>query len=513
MKSLHSSLLLPLLFALFITSSCQDPPTQKPNIIIVYADDLGYGDISSQNPAGKISTPNIDQLAVEGMRFTDAHSSSGICTPSRYALLTGRYHWRDFHGIVGPMGPPAFKESQFTMAKMLQDEGYRTGCVGKWHLGWDWEAIRDPNWTKQDSMEQWNRTVYFYPPEAYDWSKSVPGGPLDRGFEYYYGDGTINFPPYAFMENDKVVGVPDTTMLVPEGEPLEGNWEVRPGPAMKNWNFYDVLPTITKKAVDFVKAQQDQEEPFFLYVPFSAPHAPIIPNEEFVGTSEAGPFGDFVQQTDWSIGQILNALDEIGERENTLVIFSADNGPERYAYDRIRNFDHHSSAPFRGLKRDIYEGGHHVPFVIRWPGHISDNSVCDQVISQVDILQTLASIVGTELPLGLAHDSHDFAAVWLGDDPSQVPVRSATVHNTFKDRYALRQGDWVYLNHKSGYHSKTPDWVAAHFGYSEIKSETQLFNLSDDIGQRTNLADSMPEIVAEMRERLALIRDGETFVE
>ena len=486
--------------------------TPHPNIIILYADDMGYGDLACQNPNSKIPTPNLDRLAAEGMRFTDGHSSSGICTPSRYALLTGRYHWRDFHGIVGPMGQPVFGDNQFTMAQMLKQNGYTTGCVGKWHLGWDWEAIRIKEWTQKDSSLLFNRMHHFYPAQAYDWTLPIPGGPLDRGFDYYYGDGTINFPPYAWVENNRVTATPTVSLLHPKGLALEGNWEARPGPALENWDFFDVLPTLTNKAVEFVLNQEGKTQPFFLYVPFSSPHAPIIPNEEFRGKSKAGPYGDFVFQTDWAVGKILKALDDIGEKENTIVVFTADNGPERYAYDRIRNYDHHSSEPFRGLKRDIYEGGHHVPFLVRWPNKIQPITVNDQVLHQVDLLKTFASLVGAKLPSGLAHDSHDFSSVWL-DHEHEKEVRQLTVQNTFADKYAIRSGDWVFINAPDGYHSRVPEWINAHFDYEPNIDEVGLYNLKKDIGQHLNIASELPEKVKELQEALAFVTSKETFVE
>ncbi len=299
-------------------------------------------------------------------------------------------------------------------------------------------------------------------------------------------------------------------MTGPEGMALEGKWETRVGPALEDWDFFKVLPTLTEKAVEFVRKQKETEKPFFLYMAFPSPHAPIIPNEEFHGKSQAGFFGDFVYQTDWCAGEILKALDEIGKSENTLVIFTADNGPERYAYDRILNYDHHSSAPFRGLKRDIYEGGHHVPFVVRWPGKIKNASISDEVISQVDLLQTLASITGSELPDTLAHDSHDFSEVWLGNS-GITGIRKATVQNTYKGHYALRAGDWLYINHENGYKSQPPDWVDDHFGYESSSDTVQLFNLREDISQKVNLAGKHPEKVREMNSLLNEIRSKETF--
>lgn len=484
----------------------------KPNIIILYADDMGYGDLAIQNPNSKIPTPNLDQLSREGLRFTDGHSSSGICTPSRYALLTGRHHWRDLHGLPGSMGGTMFKKNQYTMAQMLKENGYKTACIGKWHLGWDWEAIRNQNWTQQDSLQLWGRYFKYYPAQAYDWSQSIPDGPLDYGFDYYFGDGTINFPPYVWIENDRVTEIPTVSMTNPKGTVLEGPWGIRPGPAVKDWDFFKVLPTLTQKAVAYIERQKGSNQPFFLYVPFPSPHTPIIPNKEFQGKSKAGAYGDYVYQTDWSAGAILKALNAIGATENTIVIFSADNGSERFAYERIQNFNHHSSAPFRGVKRDLYEGGHHVPFLVRWPEKIKAGTISNEVINQVDLLKTFSKIIAADLPQGLAHDSHDFSAVWLGKNTNNG-IRKATVQNTFKDRYALREGDWLYINAKSGYHTLAPEWTEDYFGYQALKDTVQLFNLKTDISQKVNLAHQMPERVEQMQTNLKRIRKRETFIE
>lgn len=486
--------------------------SQKPNILILYADDMGYGDVAAQNPDGKIPTPNIDQLISDGLTFTDGHSSSGVCTPSRYAMLTGRHHWRDFHKIVGAMGGPVFKDQQYTMASMFQENGYTTACIGKWHLGWNWNDIRHKDYTEKDSVLQWGRMAYAYKAQAYDWSKTITGGPLDRGFDYYFGDGTINFPPYAWVENDRMVEAPTVTMTTPKEAPPEGTWETRIGPAVKGWNLYDVLPTVTQKAVDYVKKQKNNEKPFFLYMAFPSPHAPIIPNQEFRGKSEAGAYGDFVNQTDWCMGQILKALEESGQTENTIVVFSADNGAEKYAYDRIQNFGHYSSGSFRGLKRDLYEGGHHVPFVVRWPKKIKGGSQCKQVISQVDLLKTFSELIGATLPAGLKHDSHDFSEVFLGHT-SRAPIRKQTVQNTKKNKYAIRIDDWLYIDYKTGYHTKAPEWIYDNQGYVNDIEQVHLFNLKDDIEQKHNLASRYPEKVKMMKEELEKTRSEFTFTE
>lgn len=386
---------------LFAFTSCSKEKYNKPNIIILYADDMGFGDLAIENVNSKIPTPNLDKLASEGLLMTDAHSSSGICTPSRYALLTGRYHWRDFHDIVKSMEGSVFKEEQLTLPGIMKSNGYATAAIGKWHLGWDWEAIRKKNFLNKEKSVLRGKEIEIWPSEAYDWSKSIPHGPLSIGFDYYFGDGTINFPPYVWIENDKVTETPTTTMVHPKGLSLEGNWELRPGPAVKNWNLFDVLPTLTKKAVSYIENRKEQKTPFFLYMAFPSPHAPIIPNKEFRGKSEAGPYGDYVNQTDWCVGQILEALEAIGATDNTIVIFSSDNGPEHYAYDRITKYNHASNAKFRGLKRGVYEGGHHVPFVVRWPNKIKPGTKSNAIINHIDILKTLlSSLTGSQLLKG-----------------------------------------------------------------------------------------------------------------
>jgi arylsulfatase A len=482
----------------------------KPNIIIFYADDMGYGDLAIQNSASKIPTPNLDQLAKEGLIMTDAHSSSGVCTPSRYALLTGRYHWRDFNDIVHSMGASVFKENQVTLPKILQNNGYHTAAIGKWHLGWDWEAIRKKDFTQKEKAILRKKEIEIWPAQAYDWDKKIPNGPLSIGFDSYFGDGTINFPPYTWIENDKVIEAPTMTLQHPKKEfALEGNWELRPGPAVKDWDFYNVLPTVTSSAVTFIKNQEKTNKPFFLYMAFPSPHAPIIPNKEFRGKSKAGPYGDFVYQTDDAIGQILNALKSINADENTIVIFTADNGSEHYAYNRNKNYGHNSSHPFRGVKRDIYEGGHHVPFIVKWPNKIKPGTKNTQLFSQIDLLNTLTSITKSNLPKGFQHDSYNFSDVWLAN--TQKPVRNILVHNTWASKYAIRKGDWLYINNKDGYHTRIPKWFEEGQRFATAKDTIQLFNLKDDIGQTTNLASQFPEKVNELSTALINEQKRETF--
>ncbi len=491
MKNLLFLLLLAVVF-----TSCSTKKTEElklPNIVILYADDMGYGDLGIQNPQSKIPTPNLDKLASEGIRFTDGHSSSGICTPSRYALLTGRYHWRKFHGIVNSFGPPAFDDERLTLPEMLKEKGYATACIGKWHLGWNWNFLAEPGGRKM----QWGREVKYYLPDEVDWDSPITGGPLSNGFDYYFGDDVPNFPPYTWIENDRILIKP-TVPLSETPETAEGEWEARPGPMAEGWELDKVMPTLNQKVVEYIQSRKGKEEPFFLYFPWTSPHAPIVPTEEFVGKSEANGYGDFMVQSDWSAGQVLKALEENGFTENTLVIFTADNGPERYAYDRIRNFNHKSTGPLRGLKRDTWEGGHRVPFVIKWPGVVKAGEVSNEVINQVDIMATLAEIVGFKLPDTAAEDSYNLLPLLKGDMKAKN-IREATVQNTYKDRYAIRKGDWVLIDSESGMHSKVPDWFNEQFGYTENQFPGELYNLKEDISQKNNLYGENAEKVTELK--------------
>lgn len=480
-----------------------------PNIVIIYADDMGYGDLNCQNPDSKIPTPNLDQLASEGMRFTDAHSSSGICSPSRFALLTGTYHWRNQHGIVNSFGKPFFKDSDVTLPQVLQKSGYTTACIGKWHLGWDWKFKNEPS----GKTVQGEREVNYYLPEDIDWSAPISGGPLDRGFDYYFGDGTINFPPYAWIENDKFVELPTKDQdIVKRGfETKEGNWEFRPGPMVEGWDPYKVLPTLTQKAVEYVNGQE-KDKPFFLYFALPSPHAPIIPNDEFIGTSEAGGYGDFMVQTDWVAGQVLKALKEKGLDKNTIVIFSADNGPEKYAFERAEKYGHYSMGDFRGLKRDVWEGGHHVPFIVKWPGKVSAGSVSKEVISQVDIMATLAAATNTPLAEGAAPDSYNLLPIFKGEKYTS-PLREATVHNTFEKAWGLRQGKWLYINAPSGEHTKMPDSFKKLRNYTDFEGDGLLFDMEKDPEQRINLFAQHPEKIDTMDQLLQKYREQGYSVE
>lgn len=493
----NSTLTALVLFAFAGFRSLLPAADQMPNIVILYADDMGVADVSYGDPEAKIQTPHLDQLASGGMRFTDGHSSSGICTPSRFALLTGQHHWRRFHGIVGAFGETVFKPDDFTIAKMLQKHGYKTGCFGKWHLGWDFSAIRKPGVEAKDLTKA----------ESHDWTKRFPDGPLDQGFDAYFGDGTINFPPYCWIEDDRFLTIP--TKPVIKSEPLAGGGTFRPGPMAEGWNPYNILPTITDKTVEWIE-KQEKDEPFFAYLAFNSPHYPIVPNEEFHGKSKAGYYGDFVIETDAQVGKVLAALDKGGHAENTLVIFTADNGAETHAFQRLEKFGQWSSGSFRGVKRDIYEGGHRVPFIVRWPGEIEAGAVSDEVVSQVDLAATFAGIVGYSFGKEEAIDSYNLLPVLRGED-YEKPLRTATVQNTFEGQYALRQGDWVLIDAPSGSAKKESKSYLDHFGLEGYTKGNPglLFNLKEDPRQSKNLYADHPGRVESMRSLLRRYIEGE----
>lgn len=482
---------------------------RPPNVVILYADDMGFGDLGANAPASKIPTPHLDRLASEGIRFTDAHSSSGVCTPSRYALLTGRHHWRQFHGIVDAFGPSVLPAERLTLAEMLRARGYQTACIGKWHLGWNWKAIMKPGAqpTRIDGKPR------GYAPDAFDWSKPIPDGPCAHGFDSYFGDDVPNFPPYAWIENDRVVEAP-TIGYSPSPAPAEGNHEGRPGPMVAGWQLDAVMPTLTTRAVEWIEARgrerraaqarDSQARPFFLYFPFTSPHAPIVPSKEFRGSTEVGGYGDYVAETDATVGAVLAALERGGFADDTLVVFTSDNGPEHYAFERVRRTGHRSMGPLRGVKRDTFEGGHRVPFLVRWPGVTPPGAVSDALIGQMDLMATLATVVGATLPDDAAEDSFDLLPLLRGETK---PVREFIVHNTNARRYAIRKGDWLLIDSETGSETKMPEWFATAEGYPEGGGEGMLFDLRADLGQRVDRYAEQPERVAELRASLARVRE------
>jgi arylsulfatase A-like enzyme len=477
------------LFGIIVPPAASD--TLKPNIVYILADDLGYGDLGCYNPASKIPTPNLDGLAKDGIRFTDAHSPSAVCSPTRYGLLTGRYAWRTRlqRGVLGPYDPPLIDAKRLTVPALLKQHGYTTACIGKWHLGWDWPK---PG-----------------PDGKRDFNQPASNGPTTRGFDSYFGTDVPNYAPYCFVENDRTVGIPS----VPA--PVGKDQFNRPGLMLPGWQLVDILPALASRAVKTIEASAKSGKPFFLYMPLTSPHYPVVPSPEFRGKSGAGDFGDFVMQTDHVVGQVLGALKKSGVADNTLVVFTSDNGPEITgevdpgAYDRLQKFVHASMGPLRGAKRDIWEGGHRVPFLARWPGKIMPGSVCKETICHVDLMATVAAIVGAELPPDAGVDSVDILPVMLGGIPIR-PLREATVFHSGGGRFAIRKGDWVLIpagtgddNGKRG----EPPWFKKARGNESHNHAGELFNLADDLAEKRNRYADHPEVVRELTALLTKIID------
>jgi arylsulfatase A len=475
----------------------------KPNIVVIYVDDMGYGDLGCQNARSKIPTPNLDRLALQGMRFTDAHSASGVSSPSRYSLLTGRYHWRGHltSDIINEWGDPAIEHGRMTIASMLKQEGYTTACIGKWHLGeiWPFKQGYGQNDTAKHNWSSISRNgKTSWTTDAFNWNLPIKEGPTDHGFDYYFGTGTINFPPYTWIENDKVLETPAEMLDLRDTRPAEGSWECRPGPAAKNWDITKVPLSIFNKTVEWINDRRGDPNPFFLYYALPSPHAPIIPDEQFRGKSGAGGYGDYVFETDWMVGQVLETLKKNGFENNTMVVFTSDNGPETYAYDRIKNFNHFSMGELRGLKRDLWEGANRVPFVVKYPGIVPEGAICDKIICQTDIMTTIAAFVGFRIPGNAGEDSFDMSEVLRGYTTTK-PVRDFIVYHSLNGSFAVRKDNWILIEARSGEVSKEPDWIKQMFDYKPDTTSMVLYNLNNDPREKQNLFENWPSKVNELK--------------
>jgi arylsulfatase A len=466
---------------------------RPPNIVLILADDMGYGDLAVQNADSKIPTPNLDRLAAQGIRFVDAHTTSGVCSPTRYSILTGRYHWRGKlkSGIVEAFGEAVVESGRLTLPALLRKKGYATGCVGKWHLGFNW-PFKEPRRLLQKGEA--------FASADFDWSKRLEGGPVDCGFDYYFGDDTPNFPPYTWIENDRVLEAP-SAQWEPSWTPGGEHFECRSGPAVEGWDLTRVLPRLADKAVEWIDRQCRAGRPFFLYFPLTSPHTPIVPSKDFIGRSRAGLYGDWMAQTDVVVGRVLSALEAGGASENTIVIFTSDNGPELYAYERTREYEHYSMLNLRGLKRDLWEGGHRVPFLVRWPGKISPGSVSDEVVCLVDVMATIADIAGFSLSDSAAEDSLSILPILEGR-PHAKPLREATVHHSMSGRFAIRRGDWVFIDWERGNDTAVPEWFDRMRGYEKESTPGLLYNLKDDVTEHKNQYSRHPELARELKDLL-----------
>ncbi len=480
----------------------------RPNIIYILADDLGYGDLECYNPRSKIRTPNLDRLAKEGVRFTDAHAPTAICSPTRYALLTGRYAWRSQlqRGVVGQWGAPIIAPDRLTIGELLRRQGYSTACIGKWHLGFDWPT--------KDGQPP--RSGPRLPLSNVDFTKPIQNGPTTRGFDRYFGVDIACYAPFCFIENDHTVGIPS----VPNTPNIN-----RIGPMLPGWKFEEIMPTITERAVDYITnaAKTEPRKPFFLFFSLTAPHYPVVPRPRFKGKSGAGNYGDFVLEIDWSVGEVLDALQRAGIDDNTLVIFTSDNGPEITgevrigAYDRAQKYGHESMGDLRGIKRDTYEGGHRVPFLARWPGKIPADTVNNEPISQVDFFATAAALAGAKIPANAAEDSFNILPALVGQSHPK-PIRPPLILTSGSGHFAIRDGKWILIDAPSGDtnallsggHGET-EWFQRQRGYVGNDQPGELYDLEKDPAQRHNLFGEQLEKVRELRAFLEkAITDGRT---
>lgn len=476
---------------LFAAASClATAADSRPNIVFILADDLGYGDLACYNKDSKIPTPNLDRLASEGTRFTDAHAPTSVCTPTRYAILTGRYSWRTRlqRGVLGPWDKPLIAADRLTVGKLLQQHGFATACIGKWHLGLNYQTTDGKPPSTRDN-----------PMSNVDFTKPIADSPITRGFDYYFGTIVPNYPPYCFVEDDHTVGIPS----VREGGRNE-QFNI-PGPMLPGWKLTGILPELTRHAVKWIEDTAKTKRPFFLYLPLTSPHFPVVPAPEFKGKSQAGDYGDFVFQTDWTVGQVLDALQRAGVADNTLVIFTSDNGPEVVeinpgAYDRAQQFHHYSMGPLRGAKRDAWEGGHRVPFIARWPQKIKAGAVSDETMCHVDFMTTVAAILGEKLPDNAAEDSVNVLPTLLGEKSAHG--REVTVHHSGNGKFAIRKGDWVLIDAPSGDDNGArgePQWLKDERGYVKHDQPGELFNVHDDLAERHNYFAEKPELVRELK--------------
>lgn len=455
---------------------------QRPsNIVFILADDMGAGDLGCYNPESKIPTPHMDKLANQGMRFTDAHSPSSVCTPTRYGVLTGRYAWRSRlkSGVLWGYSTCLIEPGRETVASMLQQKGYATACFGKWHLGFQ---EFNANLTEQE--------------QRVDYSKPLRPGPLTVGFDMFFGiPASLDMDPYVFVRDDRPVEPPTETIEQSLHRRQSGGGFWRAGAIALSFKHIDVLPAIGKETVRWLESQS-ADKPFFCYVPLSAPHTPWLPTETFRGRSQAGYYGDFVAQVDATVGDILQALNRKGLAERTLVILTSDNGSHWPVAD-IEQWGHDANLQRRGQKADIWEGGHRVPFIARWPGKVKPGAVCDQTICLTDLMATAAALVGCALKDDEAEDSFSLAPLLLGK--SDEPIREATVHHSAQGTFAIRSGEWKLVVDNLGSGGFTaPRQVAPKPG----GPQGQLYNLAADPGETNNLYLENSEVVRKLSELL-----------
>lgn len=470
-----------------ILSACAqaEQKTERPNIIFIFADDMGYGDVSALNENSKIQTANIDRIAKEGVVFTDAHSSSSVSTPSRYSVLTGRYNWRSTEksGVLGGYSKALIPPGRRTVASFLKERGYQTACIGKWHLGWNWNNID----AGIDSI---------------DFSKPVTNGPTTLGFDYFYGiSGSLDMAPYVYVENDMPTALPDR---ITENTGMKF-W--RKGPTASDFDHEQTMPNFVNRAVSYIHEKAESNQPFYLYLPLPAPHTPILPIKEYQGKSGLNPYGDFVLMVDDMVGKIMKALEDAGIDKNTILVFSTDNGCSPEAkFEELQAKGHYPSYVYRGHKADLFDGGHRIPCVVKWPAKVKHHIV-NQTICLTDFFATFASVADYKLKDSEGEDSYNILPLLINEQEGDV-IREATVHHSIRGHFTIRKGDWkLLLSPSSG------GWSFPKPGKDDEVIKTlpavQLYNMKDDPSEINNVCAEHPEIVEDLKAlMIKYIREG-----
>ncbi len=491
---LKNKLLVPLILAGAATPLAAK---QTPNIIYILADDLGYGDLSCYNPDGKILTENLDKMAKNGVKFTDAHTSSGVSTPTRYGIVTGRYNWRSTlkQGVLSGYSEALIDKERSTVADVLKASGYATAAIGKWHLGWGWDIVApDPNDPAVNSLSA-QPNVNF--------QSEVTDSPNDLGFDYFYAFcGSLDMAPYVWVENNKVTSQPTKTTVNRGGM----SWW-RLGPTADDFSHYHILQNVADKSMNFIEEQVENDKPFFVYMPLPAPHTPVLPSEQFLGKSGTTPYGDYVMQVDDVVGQIRTKLKELGVSDDTILIFTSDNGCSTAArIQDLKALGHSPNGVLRGNKADLYEGGHRVPFIVEWANGAKKGLVSKEIICTTDLFATAADITEYEIADNEGEDSFSFLP-YLNGKKSKAG-RDYIIHHSINGSFAIRQGDWKMLFSKgSAGWSYPTDAEIEKLGLELPKF--QIYNLKKDIAETNNLYESSPEKAAELHAALKkIIEDG-----
>lgn len=493
-----------ILCLLIVSAGCSSvaPADNPPNIVIILADDLGFGDVSCYNPASKVQTPHLDALARQGMRFTDGHSPATVCTPTRFSLMTGAMCFRLGKSPVftGVGGPCLIDDDRLTLPELLRDAGYATAMNGKWHIGM----------TFYDEQGEPIHKGGLDGVKRIDYSRRVDGGPLDHGFDQFFG--TVCCPTtdwlYAYIDGDRVPN-PPTQIIDKSGYPKNPYTnDFRPGMVADDFDASEVDMVFLDKSQQFIREHMkaSPDKPFFLFHSMQAVHLPSIPAKPFRGKTDAGPHGDFIHQMDWIVGELMKTLQEQGIADNTLVVFCSDNGPEVPTVIHMRkDHDHDGARPWRGVKRDGWEGGHRTPLIVKWPDKVKAGSTSDQLISLTDLYATCAAIVGRPIDNDNAEDSYDMLSVWLGEQADKE-IRPYLIQQThWEQKLSIRVGQWKYLDHKgsggNNYERASGDWSMKPYVLPDTDPDApgQLYNLAADPGETTNLYSKHPEVVAKLK--------------